>query len=130
MSTLINRFDTISSLRNQQLAEMLNKVHWSSLPLSCWGHRGHWGGRGSKAWKIPTEDFRVFIVLEFNKLRTNITLYWCLKIKFFWQNHENSRWILELFLSEAVEASLCYFFKNWLMKLKCPNLSNMQIPSL
>ena len=22
---------------------------------------------------------------------------------------------------EAAEASLCYFFKNWLMKLKCPN---------
>ena len=26
------------------------------------------------------------------------------------------------FLSEAVEASGCYFFQNWLMKLKCPNL--------
>ena len=30
----------------------------------------------------------------------------------------------------AVEASLCYFFENWLMKLKCPKLRNMQIPSL
>jgi hypothetical protein len=26
------------------------------------------------------------------------------------------------FLSEAVEASRCYFFQNWLMKLKCTNL--------
>ena len=26
------------------------------------------------------------------------------------------------FLSEAVEASVFYFFKNWLMKLKCQNL--------
>ena len=26
------------------------------------------------------------------------------------------------FLTEAVEASLCYFFENWLMKLKCPKL--------
>ena len=26
------------------------------------------------------------------------------------------------FLLEAVEASLCYFFKNWLMKHKSPNL--------
>ena len=26
------------------------------------------------------------------------------------------------FLSEAVEASVFYFFLNWLMKLKCPNL--------
>ena len=26
------------------------------------------------------------------------------------------------FLSEAVEARVFYFFKNWLMKLKCPNL--------
>ena len=28
------------------------------------------------------------------------------------------------FLSEAVEANLCYFFENWLIKLKCPNLRN------
>ena len=32
-----------------------------------------------------------------------------------------------LFLLEAVEASLCYFFENCLMNLKCPNLRNMQI---
>ena len=38
-------------------------------------------------------------------------------------------WYLVLFLLEAVEASLCYFFDNWLMKLKCPNLRNTQIPS-
>ena len=32
---------------------------------------------------------------------------------------------MALFLSEAVEASLCYFFGNWLMKLKFPNLRNI-----
>ena len=31
-------------------------------------------------------------------------------------------WYMVPFLSEAVEASRCYFFKNWLMKLKCPHL--------
>ena len=35
---------------------------------------------------------------------------------------EISCWILAPFLSEAVEASLCYFFKNWLMIIKLPNL--------
>ena len=70
----------------------------------------------------------VIQVLEFNNLRTlNISLLWCFGI-FFWQNHENSCWILAPFLSEAVEASLCYLFKNCLMKLKCPNLRNTQIP--
>ena len=32
-------------------------------------------GEVSKAWKIITEDFRVFQVLEFNNLSTNITLF-------------------------------------------------------
>ena len=31
-------------------------------------------------------------------------------------------WYLVPFLSEAVEASPCYFFQNWLIKLKCPIL--------
>ena len=32
-------------------------------------------GEVSKAWKITTEDFRVFQVLEFNNLRTDITFF-------------------------------------------------------
>ena len=32
-------------------------------------------GEVSKAWKITTEDFRVFQVIEFNILGTNITLF-------------------------------------------------------
>ena len=32
-------------------------------------------GEVSKAWKITTEDFRVVFVLEFNNLRTSITLF-------------------------------------------------------
>ena len=39
-------------------------------------------------------------------------------------NHEISYWILVPFLSEAVEASLCYYVENLLMKLKFPNLLN------
>ena len=80
----------------------------------------------SKAWKITTEDFRVILDLEFINLRTKMILFWCLD---FWQNHENPFWTLVPFLSEAVEASLCYFFEKWLMKLKFPNLRNMQISS-
>ena len=38
-------------------------------------------------------------------------------------------WYLVPFLSEAVEASLCYFFENWFKKHKCPILRNVQIPS-
>ena len=47
---------------------------------------------------------------------------WIIKIQFF-------HWYLIPFLSEAVKASLCQFFKNWLMKLKYPNLKIIQIPS-
>ena len=83
----------------------------------------------TKACKITTEVFKGIQVLEFNNLRTKITLFRSFEKQFFWQNHENSCWILAPFLSEAVEASLCYFFENWLMKLKCPNLRNTQIPS-
>ena len=45
-----------------------------------------------------------------------------LKQSFFWLNHEITCWILVPFLSETVEASWCYFFENWFMKFKCPNL--------
>ena len=47
-------------------------------------------------------------------------------IPFCGMDHEKSTfyWYLRPCLSEAVEASLCYFFENWLKKLKCPNLLN------
>ena len=32
-------------------------------------------GEVYKAWKITTEDFRVFQVLEFNNLRTDINFF-------------------------------------------------------
>ena len=41
--------------------------------------------------------------------------FWIIKYTIFY-------WYLTLFFSEAVEASRCFFFENWLMKLKCPNL--------
>ena len=80
----------------------------------------------SKGWKITTEVFKVTQDLEFNSLRTNITLFWK---NIFWQNLEKSCWILAPFLSEAAEAIIWIFFENWWMKLKCPNLRNTQIPS-
>ena len=40
-------------------------------------------GEVSKAWKILTVDFRVFLVLEFNNFRTNIALFWCCEKNFF-----------------------------------------------
>ena len=40
------------------------KGHWGHG--GCWGCRGHWGYRGSKVWKLTTEDFRVIQVLEFS----------------------------------------------------------------
>ena len=61
--------------------------------------------------------------------RAKIVLFWCFEKNIFWQNHESPFWISAPFLSEAVEASLCYFFENWLMKLKFFNLRNIQIPS-
>ena len=47
----------------------------------------------------------------------------CFKLIFF-NEKIIFHWYLIPFLLEAVEASLCYFFKNWLMKLKFPNLLN------
>ena len=73
-------------------------------------------GEVSKAWKITTEDFRVNNILEF----TFTLMFW--GNLFLWYNHEISYWILAPFLSEAVEASWCQFFENWLMKPKCTNL--------
>ena len=40
------------------------KGHWGHG--GCWGCGGHWGCRGSKFWKISTEDFGVIQVLEFS----------------------------------------------------------------
>ena len=48
------------------------KGHWGHG--GCWGCGGHWGCRGSKVWKISTEDFRV------------IQLFECCFILMFWKN--------------------------------------------
>ena len=89
-----------------------------------WGCRGQWGQRGcrgSKAWKITTEDFRVNNILELSF----ILMFW--RNLFFWYNHEISYWILAPFLSEAVEASRYCFFKNqeWILKIY-----HLRIPKL
>ena len=82
-----------------------------------------------RPWKLLLRTFESSWILNSFNLRAKIIIFSCFEKKNFWQNHENPFWILAHFLSEAVEASLCYFFKNWLVKLKFPNLRNIQIPS-
>ena len=74
--------------------------HWGHW--GCWGYWGHWGCRGVKAWKIPTEDFRVIQESEFSFIL-------CFEKKSFWVESLES-WYIML---EAVEASRCHFFENW-----------------
>jgi hypothetical protein len=105
------------------------EVFWGNraVEAACWGQwgcRGCWGQWGKSLLRTS-----VILVLEFNNMRTKIFYFDVLKEFFFWQDHENSCWILASFLSQAVEASLWYFFKNWLMKHKFPNLRNLQVPS-
>ena len=78
-----------------------------------------------KAWKITTESSK-FLKWIIWGLISLILVFWKKKLTESWKPMLN----FSNFLSEVVEASLCYFFKNWLMKLKCPNLRNIQIPSL
>ena len=59
---------------------------------------------------------------RFSRKYVRIQLYFDFLKKKYSYNHEISGWILAPFLLEAVEASLCYFFENWLMKLKCQDL--------
>ena len=51
---------------------------------------------------------------------------WSKLVLFCGMDHQKSifYWYLIPLLSEAVEASRCYFFENWLIKFKCPNLLN------
>ena len=95
--------------------------HWGHW--GCWSCRGHWGCRGFKAWKITTEDFRVIQTFEFS------VIFMFGKKIIFGYNHEISNWILAPFLSEAVEASWCYFFENQECISKIYNLSILKLLS-
>ena len=46
-----------------------------------------------------------------------------------WKITTEIEWILETFLLEAVDASQCYFFENWLLCLKIYNLRIPKLPS-
>jgi hypothetical protein len=86
--------------------------HWGH-----WGCRGHWGCKGYKAWKITTDDCRVIQVPEFSF----ILMFW--KQIFFVRimKYQVEFWHLSSWRLLR-PASLCQFFENWWMKLKCPNL--------
>ena len=73
----------------------------------------------SNAWKITTEDFRVFQILEFNNLRT---LFCCFEKQIFWQNHQKLCWILAPFLLEAIEDVWGQKSFKWWIKHKFPLL--------
>ena len=49
---------------------------------------------------------------------------WPIIVIFYGIHHQKSNFLLILapFLPEAVEANRCYFFENWVKKLKCPHL--------
>ena len=53
---------------------------------------------------------------------------WQILVSFSEMGHQKSKFSLisESFLSKTVQASQCYFFESWLMKLKCPSLISPQ----
>ena len=57
------------------------------------------------------------LIIPITQMTNTSPFLWNRSSKFF-------HWYLIFFLSEAVEASQCYFFEKWLMKHKCPNLLN------
>ena len=52
------------------------------------------------------------------KVGTSLAPKWPIMVSFCGMYHQKSKFSL----ISTVEASQCYFFENWLMKLKCPNL--------
>ena len=61
---------------------------------------------------------------HFVKNRSFLAPKWPILVPFCGMDHQKSNFllILALFLLAAVEASRCYFFENWWIKLKCPLL--------
>ena len=90
------------------------KGHWGHG--GCWGCGGHWGCRGSKVWKISTEDFRVIQVLEFSFILMFWKKYWFGRVM---KYHIE---VYHLFCRRLLRPADVTFFENWWMKLKCPIL--------
>ena len=79
--------------------------------------------------KIKRYRYRENLLDNFKKKSFWITgciiLKWSKLVPFCGRDHQKSNffyWYLLAYLSEAVEASQCYFFENWMMQLKFPNL--------
>ena len=53
---------------------------------------------------------------------STLALKWPISVPFCGMDHQKFNFSLIFFLLEAVEAILCHFFENWLMKHKIPNL--------
>ena len=71
---------------------------------------------------------RNYWVLCFHQPRHQTDLSWSLNVEWTIKN-PLFYWFLAPFVLEAVEASLSYFFENWMMKVKYPKLRIIQIPS-
>ena len=84
---------------------------------------------GWKCKMIPKNIWPIFVQrVWYSQQMLNSSMYRILRPNLIhFENlavQKNSFWILTPFLSEAVEASLHYFFEDWLIKLKFPNLPN------
>jgi hypothetical protein len=79
-------------------------------------------GEVSKAWKIITVTSESSRFLNSIILGLILLYFEVLKKILFWQNHENSCWILPPFLSRAVEATWGQKSFKWLIRHKIPLL--------
>ena len=68
-------------------------------------------------WPLQPHFIKRILILM---VRSSLTPKWSKPVPLCGMDHQKSRFLL--YLSEAVEACGCYFFENWLMKRKCPNL--------
>ena len=72
-------------------------------------------------WPLQPHSIKKILILM---VGSSLVPKWPIQVPFCRMYHQKSKFslILAPFLSEAAEASQCYFFENWLMKLKCPIL--------
>ena len=91
-----------------------------------WGRRGHWGQWGCRGLLGLENHYWVFQVLEINSLMTYITYFGVLKRQFFLTESWKPMLNFSTFSVRGCWGQPMFLFQNWLMKLKCPNLKNIQ----
>ena len=98
----------------QNIKIKLNSNAWMTLKVLS----GDFPGLNSLKSFISSKN--LLILKDWSSLAPK----WPIPVPFNGMVHQKSNfyWYLILFRLEAVEASRCHFFKNWLMKHKCPTL--------